>query len=81
MHQIFDPQAPKKATNVSINSDLLTQAKSLKINLSATLEQTLAKIVEQKQKELWLAQNKKAIATYNDMVETHGVFSDSTRTF
>ncbi len=81
MQNIFDLNAPKKATNVGINSGLLMQAKSLKINLSAALEQTLAQFVEQKQKELWLAQNKAAIDAYNELVEEHGVFSDSTREF
>ena len=33
MQTVFNPQAPKKPTNVSVNSDLLAQAKALKINL------------------------------------------------
>ncbi len=41
MPQAFDTHAPKKPTNVSINSDLLLKAKALKINLSATLESAL----------------------------------------
>jgi antitoxin CcdA len=42
MKLVFNPKAPKRATNVSINSDLLTKARGLKINLSATLERALA---------------------------------------
>ena len=41
MHTLYDYDAPKKAINLSLNSDLLKKAKLLKINLSATLEQTL----------------------------------------
>ena len=41
MHQVFDINAPKKPTNLSINIELLTEARQLKINLSATLEQAL----------------------------------------
>lgn len=37
----FDYAAPKKTTNLSINSDLLKQAKALHINLSQILEQRL----------------------------------------
>ena len=37
---VCDPKAPKKAVNVSINSDLLRQAREIKINLSKTLEET-----------------------------------------
>lgn len=38
MSYAYDTQAPKRPTNVSINSDLLAKAKGFNINLSATLE-------------------------------------------
>ena len=41
MGTLFDSEAPKKATNLSINSDLLSKARAMKINLSATLERAL----------------------------------------
>ena len=41
MQDLYDIHAPKKATNLSLNSDLLQKARNLKINLSATLEQAL----------------------------------------
>ncbi len=81
MNQVFDTQAPKKPTNVSVNSDLLTEAKKLKINLSATLETSLIEVVSAKQRELWKQQNKKAIKAYNQLVEENGVFSDELRPF
>jgi antitoxin CcdA len=81
MNRSFDLQAPKKPTNVSINSDLLDKAKTLKINLSATLEQALTEKVNAKQRELWKAENKAAIEAYNRLVEDNGVFSDEMRTF
>jgi antitoxin CcdA len=37
MLPMYDSQAPKKATNLSINSDLLNRARALDINLSAVL--------------------------------------------
>ncbi len=75
------PSAQKKAANLSISADLLSQAKDLDINLSATLEQALAEAVRQKQRQRWLAENKAAIEAYNEHVETHGVFSDGLRGF
>jgi len=81
MNRIYNTQAPKKPTNVSINSDLLTQAKELKINLSATLENALTDLVNAKQLELWKHQNKAAIEAYNQLVEENGVFSDDLRSF
>lgn len=77
----FNNQAPKKPTNVTINSDLLVKAKELKINLSATLEGALIELVSQKQRELWKAENKEAIDAYNQLVESHGTFSDEFRRF
>ena len=41
MQQLYDTTAPKKATNLSLNSDLLIKSRALNINLSATLEQAL----------------------------------------
>jgi len=81
MQQTFNLKAPKKPTNVSINSDLLSQARSLKINLSATLESALIEIVNDKQRELWREENQQAIASYNQLVEEHGTFSDDLRAF
>ena len=49
MLNIYDQEAPKRATNLSINSDLLKKAKEMDINLSAALEQTLAIQLKAKQ--------------------------------
>jgi len=81
MLAIYDLDAPKKPTNLSVNSDLLKKAKELDINLSAALEQTLAEQVRTRQRVEWLAENRDAITAYNSLVETHGVFSDCTRSF
>ena len=81
MSPIYNALAPKKATNLSINSDLLRQARILRINLSATLEQALAETLQQRQREQWLADNQAAIAAYNERVERDGVFSDGLRAF
>jgi antitoxin CcdA len=77
----YNPGAPKKPTNVSINSDLLSKARDMNINLSATLELALAEALKQKQRERWLAENQQAIEAYNEHVEKNGVFSDGLRSF
>lgn len=81
MNPAFDTRAPKKPTNVSINSELLAKAKELKINLSATLEAALTELVNARQRELWKRENRAAIQAYNQLVEGHGVFSDDLRSF
>jgi antitoxin CcdA len=41
MQAFYDLNAPKKAANLSLNSELLKKARTLSINLSATLDQAL----------------------------------------
>jgi len=79
MQQLYDIDAPKKATNLSVNSDLLKKARSLKINLSATLEQALAIQVKRTAREAWLNENREAIEALNELTEKNGLFSDSFR--
>ena len=77
----YDLNSPKRAANLRVNEDLLNKAKSLDINLSATLEKALAQALKEKQREQWLADNRQAIAAYNEHVEANGVFSDELRSF
>ena len=73
--------SPKKATNLSINSELLRQAREYKINLSQTLEQCLIETLREKKRQQWLQENADAIKHYNHRLATHGVFSDKLRKF
>ena len=81
MQAVFNQTAPKKAANLSINSDLLNQAKDLHINLSATLERALAEAIRDKQRQQWLQNNQQPIEAYNQRIETEGCFSDNLRNF
>lgn len=77
----YDHSAPKKPTNLSLNSDLLRKARELDINLSSSLEEALGEIVRRRLREQWLSENREAIASYNEHVEANGVFSDGIRSF
>jgi antitoxin CcdA len=81
MIPLYNTNAQKRPTNLSINSDLLNKAKQLDINLSATLEQALAEKLRLQQQHIWREQNRESIAAYNDRVEIEGVFSDGLRSF
>lgn len=82
MHtQLFDPNAPKKSTNLSINSDLLRQAKDRRINISQALELRLAELLREEQSRRWNEENREAIEDYNRRIEAHGTFSDGLRRF
>ena len=81
MRPVYDDAAPKKATNLSVNSDLLRKARDLDINLSSVLEQALEQTVMLRLAEQWLEENRSAIESYNEHIEEHGVFSDGVRGF
>jgi len=81
MVNLFDRNAPKKPTNLTVNSDLLSKAKDLKINISAVLENALAEtLIDQKRKQ-WAKDNAQSIDNYNEAIQSFGVFSDSLRSF
>ena len=81
MEPLFDKDAPKKATNLSLNSDLLRRCRALNINLSATLEQALNEKLALTTAKKWADENKNAIEAYNNFVEESGCFGDEYRKF
>ena len=80
-NNFFDSTAPKKSTNLSINSDLLRQAKERHINLSQALELRLAELLREEKRRMWQEENREAIEDYNRRIEAVGVFSDGLRHF
>ena len=71
----------KRPANLSVNADLLAQARQLGINLSATLERALVTTIRERQRELWKTKHQAAIQAYNAQVDELGVFSDGLRNF
>src|SRR5690554_5981654 len=81
MAELYNAAAPKKATNLSINSDLLRKTRELNINLSATLERALKEELSKHEAEQWVEENRAAIKSYNNFIELHGCFGDEFREF
>jgi Post-segregation antitoxin (ccd killing mechanism protein) encoded by the F plasmid len=81
MLTLYDRNAPKKPTNLTVNSDLLSKAKDLKINISAVLESALEETLKQKKRQEWISTNKDSIDGYNSVINDVGIFSDSMRSF
>jgi antitoxin CcdA len=77
----YDVHAAKRATNLSINGELLALARAQSINLSAALEQALVQRLRELRKQQWREENRAAIQAYNDEVSERGVFSDGLRRF
>ena len=81
MSLLYNENAPKKPTNLTVNTDLLSQAKSLNINISSILEAALIETLKKNKRKEWLEENKDSIQAYNSLVNQNGVFSDGNRTF
>jgi antitoxin CcdA len=81
MTDLYDRSAIKKATNLTVNSDLLAKSRALKINLSATLEKALVVELKAAEAEQWKKKNRSAIQAYNEFVAEHGCFGDEYREF
>lgn len=65
--------ATKRATNVSLRSDLIEEARQLDINVSEACERGLFDEVARARREKWLAENRAAIEASNAYVEEHGL--------
>jgi len=81
MTAFYNTQAKKKATNLSINSDLLKKAKELHINISNILEKSLIQLIKEKEIKNWESQNKTAIHSYNEKIAKQESFGDKIRSF
>ena len=81
MAAIYDENAAKKTTNMTVNSDLFRKAKVYKINTSKNFEAYLAEVMEQKEETCWLEENKEMIEAFNERVEKRGFFGDKYRRF
>ena len=65
----FD-NAPKKSTNLSLNSKVLEAARDMGMNISQTVDELIAAEVQRRYWELWNAANQEAIAAYNSLIDS-----------
>lgn len=71
----------KARTNVSIDGQLLEQARAHNISLSPLLEDALRERLRKIEEDAWRSENREAFDSYAQFVAEHGVFSDGWRTF
>jgi antitoxin CcdA len=81
MNKLSKVSRPRRATNVSLSSDLVKEAKQLGINLSQACEAGLAEQVREAQKEEWKRENREAIESWNKWVADNGMPYDEYRQF
>ena len=68
----FD-NAPKKSTNLSLNSKVLEAVRDMGMIISQTVDELLAAEVQRRYWERWNAANQEAIAAYNARIESEGL--------
>jgi antitoxin CcdA len=71
----------KRATNLSLSSDVLDAAKHLAINISQVCDSHLREVVRREQERKWREDHADFIAAYNTTIETEGLPLDEWRSF
>lgn len=80
--QQMAPNSPRrKATNLTVDAELLQQAKAFGIPLSQTFEAALALRVAEERRRRWQETHRAAIEAYNERIEGDGLWSDGRRLF
>ena len=67
------PNAARRATNVTLPDSLLSEARTLGINVSQACERGLSAEVSEIKRRRWLSDNRAAIEAWNEHVEQHGL--------
>jgi antitoxin CcdA len=76
-----EKRGPKRAANVSIDAEILAEAKALGINLSHTLEEGLRKRVREEKCRRFSDEHREAIEAHNKFIDEHGIWSEKLRTW
>ncbi|MEY4507118.1 MAG: hypothetical protein RL297_1696 [Pseudomonadota bacterium] len=71
----------KRATNLSLSSDVLEAAKRLSINISQVCDSHLREVVRREQERQWREDHADFIAAYNATMEAEGLPLDEWRSF
>lgn len=69
----------KRATNVSIDAEVLAQAKQLKLNLSQTLEDALRVALHEERIRRFEEENRTAFESYNRFIAKYGLWGEEYR--
>jgi antitoxin CcdA len=65
--------AVRQPANLSIDSQLMAEAKGLNVNVSRAAEAGIAEAVAAEKTRLWKLENRATMDAWNDYVEKHGI--------
>ena len=74
-----NPARTKKAVNVTLDAELLAEAKAFGTNLSATLEAALETAHRERRAAKWRKDNKAAVEAWNGIIDKDGLWLDKYR--
>jgi antitoxin CcdA len=66
-------QVIRKSTNLSLDAQLVADAKAFGLNLSETAERAIAEAVREEKVRRWKEENREAIEATNRYIEEHGL--------
>jgi antitoxin CcdA len=66
-------QSRRKAANLSLDSELVSQARELNVNISRAAEEGIERAIKSERERLWRLENAEAIAEANEYVDKHGL--------
>lgn len=72
---------PRKATNLSIDSTLVEEARALDVNLSQAAEAGVREAVRAAKADEWMRENRDALLAYNKWIEENGLPLEEYRQF
>jgi len=73
--------AKKQPVNLTVDGELLKEARQAGIKLSEVFEAHLGALLREKRRKQWLEQNREAIEAYNRRIARSGMFGDRFRRF
>ena len=71
----------KRAVNVTVDEDVLANAKELGLNLSQVLEDELRRRVTEQKLRRWQEENNEVFEAHNRFIEKHGIWSAKYRSW
>lgn len=63
----------RKAANLSLDNELVAQARELNVNMSKAAEEGIARAIKSERERRWRLENAEAIAEANEYVDKHGL--------
>ncbi|MEM7490771.1 MAG: type II toxin-antitoxin system CcdA family antitoxin [Pseudomonadota bacterium] len=72
---------PTRKTSLTMDADLLDEAKSYGINVSAAASAGVEKLVKEERTKRWQEENRDWVEAYNRWVEENGIPLSEYRTF